>query len=332
MRGYLTCGVRWALMAALGGASACGSSPTPPTPTPGAPTISCPADVSQTSTSATAVVTFAAPTTVDGAQPLTTSCNVISGASLPVGTTAVSCIVTDALGRSASCGFNITVVLRVFVRYTKYMAFGDSLTEGQVSNSSIGVRVVDPVNNYPSVLESLLAARYVQQAPRVSNRGIGGRLADDDTSRLRDELAAGPVPDVLLLLEGSNEMTSGDAGTVALIVPALREDIETARSFGVKAVLLATFPPTRAGRLGTPAGPFIVSTNNSLRAMAAQQGAILVDLHTAMFGQENTLIGDDGLHLTVAGYRKMAETFMAAIQANFELPSAPASASAWFIR
>ncbi len=333
--------VRWVLSAGVGaalvGAAACGSSPSAPTPPPppDAPAITCPADVSVTTTSAPIAVNYAAPVTSGGAAPTTVSCNVASGALLPSGTTAVSCTVTDGLNRTAACGFNITVTVKLFVKYTKYLAFGDSLTAGEVSTSSFRIRDVDPVNNYPAVLGALLAARYTQQTPTVINEGLPGAPADDDTSRLRDLLAAGPLPEVLLLLEGSNEMLTGRDDVVAKIIPALTEDIGVARNAGVKQILLATFPPTRSGIRGDIAGKYIDPTNTQIRTLAASNatnGVILVDVYAAITGQEQTLVGDDGLHLTVAGYRKMAETFLAVIKANFDQTTAPTSLFSFFSR
>jgi lysophospholipase L1-like esterase len=333
--------VRRALSAVLGaallGASACGSSPAAPTPppTPGAPAITCPADVSVTSTAAPIAVTYTAPATSGGAPPTTVSCNVASGALLPSGTTAVSCTVTDGLNRTAACGFNITVAVKLYVKYTKYLAFGDSLTAGTVSTSSFGLRSLKNPDSYPGVLGALLAARYTQQTPTVVNEGLPGAPADDDTSRLRELLAAGPLPEVLLLLEGSNEMLTGRDDMVAKIGPALQEDIDAAWGANVKQILLATFPPTRSGSRGNVAGKYIEPTNTLIRNLQttnASKGVILVDLHAAMVGQEQTLVGDDGLHLTIAGYRKMAETFLAVIKANFDQTTAPPSLFSFFRR
>ncbi len=320
----------WLLGAVLAGASACGSSPTappPPPPPPGDPAITCPASLSMDTTTAATVVTYAPPVTTGGTAPTQVVCTVASGAALPVGTTAVTCTLTDAVGRSASCAFNITLVLKVYVRYTNYLAFGDSLTAGEVSNASpFGIRVVQPADSYPTVLRTLMAARYTSQTFTVANEGLPGALAGDDTSRLRDLLRAGPVPDVLMLLEGTNEMYSQSPVLVSEIVPVLEEDIDLARSFGVKQILLATFPPARAGLRGSNVLPFIVPTNTDVRLLAARKSAVLVDLYAAMVGQEPTLVGDDGLHLTVAGYQKMAQTFFGAITTNFELTAPPASA------
>ena len=176
----------------------------PPPPPVGDPSISCPTNVTATVSSVPTVVTYTAPTATGGTEPTSVSCDVASGASLPAGTTPVTCTVTDAIGRRAVCGFNITVALKVYTRYTTYWAFGDSLTEGEVSSSSLAIKAVDTAAAYPTQLRALMAARYAQQTVTVENHGRVGERADDGADRLRAELLAGPVPDVLLLIEGTN--------------------------------------------------------------------------------------------------------------------------------
>lgn len=306
--------------------SGCGGNPNTPEPPPpvGEPAITCPASFSVNTSTPTTVVTYAAPVASGGTPPTTVSCTVESGGTVPVGTTAVTCTNTDNIGRRATCGFNITVVLRVFVKYTNFWAFGDSITAGEVSTSSLfSIKAVDPINNYPVVLRGLLNERYAQQTVSVGNHGSPAEPADAGADRLRAELIAGPVPQVLLLLEGTNEMLTRNDELVATIAQTLSVDIDEARVRGVKEVMLATFPPVRSGIRGDMARPYIEPVNNQVRALAAQKGVILVDLHAAMVGQESTLIGDDGLHPTVAGYRRIAETFATAIKNAFELTSAP---------
>ena len=184
-------------------------------------------------------------------------------------------------------------------------------------------RFLDPTNNYPTVLRGLLSERYTQQAISVGNHGNPGERADDGADRLRAELIAGPVPDVLLLMEGYNEMTSQNDDLVDTIVPTLSVDIDEARRRGVKALALATLPPARSGRLGTLILPYLDSVNAQIRALASSKGVLLVDLNAAMAGQQATLIGDDGLHPTVAGYRKIAETFASVLKTAWESGTAP---------
>jgi hypothetical protein len=54
--------------------------------------------------------------------------------------------------------------------------------------------------------------------------------------------------------------------------------------------------------------------------MAAEEGAVLVDGYAAIDADRANLIGSNGLHLTIAGYEKLAAAFFEAIKAKFELP------------
>jgi hypothetical protein len=73
------------------------------------PTLSLPGDITKSiNGAASTVVTYSA-TASDGGTPLTPSCSPSSGSSFPLGTTTVSCSVTDAGGNTASGSFTVTV-------------------------------------------------------------------------------------------------------------------------------------------------------------------------------------------------------------------------------
>jgi hypothetical protein len=46
---------------------------------------------------------------------------------------------------------------------------------------------------------------------------------------------------------------------------------------------------------------------------------VLVDVYAALAPDANRYNSADGRHLSIEGYRKVAETFMAAIQADLEV-------------
>src|SRR6185503_14748462 len=74
------------------------------------PAITCPPN--QTNTCAPpqgANVTYPAPTVVGGKTPIATNCTPASGSLFPIGTTTVTCTVTDAEGLSDTCSFTVTV-------------------------------------------------------------------------------------------------------------------------------------------------------------------------------------------------------------------------------
>jgi lysophospholipase L1-like esterase len=84
-------------------------------------------------------------------------------------------------------------------------------------------------------------------------------------------------------------------------------------------VFLAMLPPSRpSGPRAVPA-PTVMALNDRIRTLAAGEGAVLVDLHTALSADVTRYIGIDGLHPTEAGYLRMAEVFFDAIRATLEV-------------
>jgi uncharacterized delta-60 repeat protein len=73
------------------------------------PQITCPANISMPGTMPT-IVNYPPPTTADNCPGQTANCSPISGSSFPVGTTTVTCTVTDASGNMASCMFTVSIV------------------------------------------------------------------------------------------------------------------------------------------------------------------------------------------------------------------------------
>ena len=79
------------------------------------PTITCPANITAATsqnvcpTAVCAVVNFTTPTPTDNCPGANTVCTPPSGTCFPIGTTTVTCTITDASGNSASCSFTVTV-------------------------------------------------------------------------------------------------------------------------------------------------------------------------------------------------------------------------------
>jgi lysophospholipase L1-like esterase len=320
--------------------AACGShSSTPsPTPTP-VPTLSleCPSDQTVNSSNGSTVVNYPPPMTSGGTAPVATKCTIPSGASFPVGVSDVICTATDSASRTASCVFHIDVSLQVKLKGTRFLAFGDSITGGEVaaSNSLLDYR---PDLSYPTVLAQLMTARYTSQTIAMTNCGQYGETAVGGQSRLRSVLAGGScgpaIPmwlrpfdaglfDALLLMEGTNDLNqnAGDDSIIPKVIDALKGDIRRAKSAGVQQVFLSTLPPEF-----TFGGEWVPDMNDAIRALAASENVILVDSYTALGGATSTFIGVGGIHPTADGYRVIAQTFLSTIEASFEVPPTPTSA------
>jgi lysophospholipase L1-like esterase len=90
--------------------------------------------------------------------------------------------------------------------------------------------------------------------------------------------------------------------------------VRQARATGAT-VFIASVPPTKPGGSNSIPIALVQTLNDQIRAGAPAEGAIFVDVYAAMAPEVNTLIGVDGLHPTEAGYKRIAETFFAAIRA-----------------
>jgi lysophospholipase L1-like esterase len=172
---------------------------------------------------------------------------------------------------------------------------------------------------YPRQLTTLLTTKYSTQSIAMANEGIGGEEVTTSETFDRFRAALDTLrPEVVLLQEGVNDLHHYGGSAVPVIAGALREMVILARSRGIH-VYVGTLLPERECACRAYAPSLIAPANDQIRAMAAAEGALLVDLHQAFGGQTSTLLGIDGLHPNEAGYQRMASTFFDAIQATLEM-------------
>lgn len=327
-------GMAWA------GAS-CGDSPTGPT-TNIPVAITCPASQSAQSLDGNPViVTYPTPSTSGGTGVLTTSCTPSTSSAFPVGSTNVTCSARDTKGQSASCGFQVTVTRVPRLSLTRFVAFGDSMTEGFVQVCKVptfhtlsgiladldSLRTVRPpgfsVVAYPTKLQQMLVNRYAAQAITVINEGNGGETAVQGAADFARVLN-NDMPQAVLLLEGINDIHQGvptQASAIPAVIASLRSMIQDAKRRGM-APFVATLLPERRGACRSfdwdDGVEDVVSANSQIRLLAASENVTLVDLYPAFAGLTDSLLGQDGLHPSDAGYQRMADLFFAAIQQRLE--------------
>lgn len=309
----------------------CSSGPTSPSPSPNpqpppestpALTITCPAPTSATTpTGQPVAVTFPAPTASGGRAPIQVSCTPASGSLFPAGPTTVRCTASDALGITSTCDFTVTVNLPPRLSRTSFLAFGDSLTAGEVAAAVASGQsytlVVIPSASYPTQLAQRLRSRYTSQTLQISNAGVPSEWATDGAKRLPGVMAS-VRPEVLLLLEGGNELSALGIPGIQQAATAIDTMAKEGRNRGAR-VFLATLPPPRpSGKNAIPLA-HVQALNDRIKITAAGENAVLVDLYDALNTNVNLYIGADGLHPTEAGYIRIAETFFAAIQAALEV-------------
>jgi lysophospholipase L1-like esterase len=287
-------------------------------------------------------VTFEAPTVSNGNNSSKATCSPASGSLFAVGNTTVAC--TSTITTGASCSFTVTVQQAPRLAYTKFLAFGDSITAGTVStpldslppsllrtlslmtpkerDAFIAQRLItDNPNTYAAQLQQRLSAQYLQQSFTVDNDGFGGKFAADEFLRFSGSVSANN-PQVVLLMEGTNDMSNGSGPDAAFT--ALSAMVQLALGQGRK-ICLATIPPIRPnGPSGKPerneAAPRVAPFNDRIRALAAARGVPLVDVYNAMKDDVAHLIGADDLHPTPQGYVVITNTFFSTIKTAFETP------------
>lgn len=305
-------GVVAALLTGLLSSAACDS---PTAPQPDALQASCPVPaVVDTQALAGATVVYSLPTASGGVPPYVTSCFPGSGTLFPVGQTAVSCGVRDAQQKQASCTFNVTVRLLMvpMLDKTLFLAFGDSITEGKVSESGLPIADLIPGESYPEKLQVLLRQTYPGQNIVVINRGSSGESIRGGSQRLPGVLDA-DRPQVLLLLEGINGLGGRSVSETA---DFLRAMVDTAKARGVDVMLvklLPTFPP-----YNQDAGALVPPLNLEIEKIAMEkQIGQPVDAYN-LFISSPSLMGPDGLHPTRAGYSAMAQLVLQHIVSRYD--------------
>ncbi len=310
-------------------------------PDPGAPTLTCPAAPTglQSLDGNAITVSFGSPTVTGGQTPLTgPTCTPAAGTTFKPGSTPVSCTVTDAKARAQSCTFTVTVAGPPTLSLTRFIAFGDSITAGEIPSEgpyAIRPRNVDPYLNYATDLTRMLTLRYQSQAVSVDNLGVQGETTSQGRARLPNQLAIISDPQVLLLMEGANDIPGGTA-SISPAVGNMQAMIEFAKGQGLK-VFLGNLPPENPNACpgGASSGctfraggaAYVVPYNASMSFLASVEGVPLVDVYGAFNGDVTTLIDTDGLHPTAAGYQVIATAFFNAIQKTLEVPAATSATS-----
>jgi lysophospholipase L1-like esterase len=201
---------------------------------------------------------------------------------------------------------------------TSFVAFGDSITAGTLSSFD-GMFLYDvPSHAYSERLRLALNQYHAPQTFTIVNEGVPGETASQGERRIGNVLAT-RRPQALLLLEGVNDMNGGV--TAVRAASSVAQMVNIARLYNVT-VLVALMPQTY--EVTTPNGVVhensatqIVPFNSEIRRLTAGlQNVHVVDLH-ASFGANRSYMGGDGLHPSEAGYQRMAQEFLAAIERVF---------------
>jgi lysophospholipase L1-like esterase len=201
------------------------------------------------------------------------------------------------------------------LRYTRILAFGNSMTEGDATPDADPTGPGNP-KGYPHKLRALLTERYSAQTIQVFNGGYGGERAANALPHLRDMLRQ-TLPEVMILFHGENDLIGNVP--IGQIMGSIEELIQEARGRGV-IVLLSTIPiqnPNGTKRLSTT--HLVEPFNRELAKLAPDEGAILVDVYPFV---PIELVAPDGLHLTQEGNQRLAEVYLDKLKSLYEIPAA----------
>jgi lysophospholipase L1-like esterase len=223
--------------------------------------------------------------------------------------------------------------------FTRFVAFGDSITRGEDGNITLTAIVSGALRffqdvvlagrEYPTVLQQELQARYTLQSAQivVANAGNPGEALSDSATLSRFNAALGGNQAVLLM-EGSNDLylayyDSSPTPRINVAISNLQTMISRAQASNVRPYL-ATIPPMYRDMCSPAcrgwAEVYVPGYNDRVRSLAASNGLALVDVYQA-FNGDRTLLSGDGLHPNAAGYQKIADTFFDAIRATAEAPT-----------
>lgn len=191
-----------------------------------------------------------------------------------------------------------------------YMAFGDSLTAGDGVATS---------QAWPARLQALLEQHFGGAV--VRNRGASGTNSFEALERLQRNLN-GNEPAYTLILYGTNDWNDIECqdNPDCHTVPNLRTVVQRVKGFH-SLPFIATLPPGNPALVPAGRNDWIAAVNDRIRAMAAQEGAFLVDIHRLFLRQPNLPgLYVDHLHLNPAGHDLAASAWFEAIAHGRSVP------------
>lgn len=192
----------------------------------------------------------------------------------------------------------------------KYLAFGDSITEG------VGDDPARTNKGYPGRLETSLQAAGVSAT--VLNFGKGGEKTPEGLARIDEVIAQGATGDVLLLMEGSNDISKA----ISLETTIFNLD-EMARRAEVSSLSVAhaTVIPRKPDAPEDADNSLTDQLNGRIRNLAGLRGRRLVDPNEVFRNTPNLIAGfystvtpDPVGHPNAAGYDLLAPIFFNVIQ------------------
>ncbi len=154
----------------------------------------------------------------------------------------------------------------------------------------------------------ILDNHYADLPLACYNRGIGGDTTHGVLQRLQVSLFD-ISPSVVVLMIGTNDINGGDTPEAILqrygqILEQIYANLPDVTLYCMSVIPQNTDIETYSTIRIADTTPKILSVNTGIRALAADKGAVYLDLFSLLADENDHLIreySDDGLHLNVAG-------------------------------
>jgi lysophospholipase L1-like esterase len=191
-----------------------------------------------------------------------------------------------------------------------YLAFGDSITNGQAA--------VGDGQGYIGQLERMLSAHFGRA--RLISDGLDSSSSERGDDRILVSLAAGR-PAFTLIQYGTNDWSDPRCfEPPCFTIERLRSMVRKVKASGGFA-FVGTLLMTNVGndfRASPQRNAWVLEQNTLIRRMAIEEDVVLVDLHAAFERSPSSYaeLFADYIHPSAAGYRVIADAWFEAITAR----------------
>lgn len=225
------------------------------------------------------------------------------------------------LRRAALLAAALLVLAAMPAAAQKYVAFGDSITDGIGDSES----VPEPERGYVPRLQNRLRANGQPDAV-VVDRGVGAENTLEGLSRITQVLDQ-EAGDVLLLMEGTNDISNRIPPETTLF--NLQQMAQRASSRGYETVHATLIPRIPLANVDAE-NVLNTRLNQEIRHLAGSNGRRLVDNFHVFGAIPNVFLShywdspQDGVgHPDAQGYDVMADAFLNVLIGNDEVPPVP---------
>lgn len=191
------------------------------------------------------------------------------------------------------------------VEPNKYIAFGDSITQGYGDNGWEG-------EGYVPRLERKLDARITEST--VINEGIGGERTFEGLGRINSVLNEHNAQ-YILIMEGTNDVLFGYS--TESIIFNLREMLRRSKNYGTTSISGNLNPRRDSKGLNNHTKEVV---NPAINALASDEDVVLADHYKELSEDVEAYINPDDCHPNGAGYELMSEVWFNAIDSMLNSP------------